>query len=95
MTGDEYDGKMIRRFNKNFGRIDPAVRSARKARERKSTRTPKERRRLTRTEVVNFKTTPEMRQLLRDLASENKVTMTTVFEDGLRLYAKSKGRKDV
>lgn len=82
----EADGALAQRFGKSFGTIPL---DERKLAERKGTRTPKERARgaKVKLELVNFKVEPATRQLLRDTATKLGMTMTEVFELGLKLAA--------
>lgn len=93
---DDNEGVLLARLGKGWGQRSPLDREARKKRERASARTPKERQRSAsaRTELINFKTTPAVRQMLRKAASDNGMTMTAVLEEGLALFVKKTGRKN-
>lgn len=87
---DDDRALMAVRFSKTFGQNVDRV--ARKKRERKSTMSAKEHKanKAKRSELINFKTTITVRNQLRKLASDNKMTMTDVIEAGISLFA-SKG----
>ncbi len=95
MANDEHAGVIDGLFKRGFYSGNHANLDDRKSRERKKTRTPKEKKRkLIRTQSINFRTTPETHALLKALAKSNNMTMTEVLEHGLDLFAASRGQND-
>lgn len=95
MSNDTHAGTLSDRFGSDYRFFGNAKIEPRKKHERRTSRTQKEKtRKLVRTKLVNFRTTPEIHSRLKTLAKDNSMTMTEVLEAGLQLFAETKGHTD-
>ncbi len=93
-TAEDIANLLAKRFGQAFG--ENTELSPRKKRERRSTQTRKQRRRIPqRTQRLSVRTTPATQQLVRDLAAAHDMTVTGVVEAALQMFAEAKGRGDV
>ncbi len=95
MDRDEHANVLNSRFGTQFGALPTSAIDERKANERKSTMTPKQRARSgrERTETLNLRTTKELIALLEAAVARagNGATKTEIVERGIRAIAAELG----